>query len=202
MGLSYFCSAEFIRWLRSLGTPEGQLEQPQASGTEPQALLGTVLPLQGGVREGLFCRVVRLLQRAEEGCEGLKHGYYNLPCIHFLIFLCHDIKNKIDRLFFLRTKFSRLFKIIFLEPSGTREALGTAARLSCGPCIVCWQEILSPSYYLPLERALAQLEQPQATGTEPQALPGTPAGLLEQSLWLYLERAKRIWNHPTGLRAP
>ena len=62
MGLSYFCSAEFIRWLRSLGTPEGQLEQPQATGTEPQALLGTVFPLQGGVREGLFGRVVGLLQ--------------------------------------------------------------------------------------------------------------------------------------------
>ncbi len=49
------------------------------------------------VRLGL-CRVVGLLERAEEGCEGLKHGYYDLPCVHFLIFLCHDIKNKIDRL--------------------------------------------------------------------------------------------------------
>ena len=98
MGFSYFYSAEFIRWPSTLGTPEGQLEQPQATGTEPQALLGTVFPLQGGVREGLFCRVrlclsrvVGLLQRAEEGCEGLKHGYYDLPCVHFLIFLCHDI---------------------------------------------------------------------------------------------------------------
>ena len=42
MGLSYFYSAEFIRWPSALGTPEGQLEQPQATGTEPQALLGTV----------------------------------------------------------------------------------------------------------------------------------------------------------------
>ena len=59
-------------------------------------------PLTRGVRGVfLFCRVVRLLQRAEEGCEGLKHGYYNLPCVHFLIFLCHDIKNKIDRLVFI-----------------------------------------------------------------------------------------------------
>ena len=47
----------------------------------------------------LMGRVVGLLHRAEESCEGLKHSYYNLPCIHFLIFLCHDIKNKIDRLF-------------------------------------------------------------------------------------------------------
>ena len=75
---------------RNLGTPEGHLEQPQATGTEPQALLGTVFPLQGGVREGLFCRVVRLLERAEESCEGLKHGYYDLPCVYFLIFLCHS----------------------------------------------------------------------------------------------------------------
>ena len=46
-----------------------------------------------GVFRRRFCfrRVVRLLQRAEEGCEGLKHGYYDLPCVHFLIFLCHDI---------------------------------------------------------------------------------------------------------------
>ena len=70
----------------------------RATGTEPRALLGTVFPPYGGVREGLlFCRVVRLLQRAEECCEGLKHGYYDLPCIHFLIFLCHDIKNKISQ---------------------------------------------------------------------------------------------------------
>ena len=112
MGLSYLSAAEFIRHLRDLGTPEGQLEQPQATGTEPQALLGTVFPLQGGVREGLFSRVVGLFQRAEEGCEGLKHGYYDLPCVYFLIFLCHDIKNKIDRLVFKRTKLSKLFKII------------------------------------------------------------------------------------------
>ena len=101
-------------WRRDLGTPEGQLEQPQASGTEPQALLGTVFPLQGGVRGVLFfCRVVRLLERAEESCEGLKHGYYDLPCVHFLIFLCHDIKNKIDRLFFLKNNGLRpIIKII------------------------------------------------------------------------------------------
>ena len=62
-----------------------------------------------------FGRVVRFLERAEEGCEGLKHGYYDLPCVYFLIFLCHDIKNKIDRLFFLRTTafglFSKFYKI-------------------------------------------------------------------------------------------
>ena len=47
MGFSYLSAAEFIRWPSTLGTPEGQLEQPQATGTEPQALLGTVFPLQG-----------------------------------------------------------------------------------------------------------------------------------------------------------
>ena len=31
----------------------------------------------------------------------------------------------------------------------------------------------------------------RASGTEPSALPGTASGLLEQSLWLYLERAWR-----------
>ena len=46
----------------------------------------------------LVGRVMGLLERAEEGCEGLKHGCYDLPCVYFLIFLCHDIKNKIDRL--------------------------------------------------------------------------------------------------------
>ena len=97
MGFSYLSAASF----RDLGTPEGNWNARRATGTEPQTLLGTVFPLQGGVREGLFGRVVRLLQRAEEGCEGLKHGYYDLPCVHFLIFLCHDIKNKIDRLFFI-----------------------------------------------------------------------------------------------------
>ena len=64
----------------------------------------------------LMSRVVRLLQRAEEGCEGLKHGYYDLPCVHFLIFLCCDIKNKIDRLFFYKEQrpsayFAKFYKI-------------------------------------------------------------------------------------------
>ena len=114
MGFSFFYSAEFIRWPSTFGTPEGQLEQPQASGTREA-------PLE--------------------------------------------------------------------RPQG-----------SCGPCIVCWQEILSPSYY-PLERPKGYWNARSATGTEPLALPGTPAGLLEQSRRLYLERAKRSWNHPTGLRA-
>ena len=78
------------------GTPEGQLEQPQASGTREALLNGP--PLTRGVRGVLcFSGVVRLLERAEEGCEGLKHGCYDLPCVHFLIFLCHDIKNKISQ---------------------------------------------------------------------------------------------------------
>ena len=42
-------------------------------------------------------RVVRLLEWAEEGCEGLKHGCYDLPCVYFLSSLCHDIKNKISQ---------------------------------------------------------------------------------------------------------
>ena len=61
-----------------------------------------------------FGRVVRLLQRAEESCEGLKHGYYDLPCVHFLIFLCHSFK---------RTKFCKIKQnFSFLKPSGTRAA--------------------------------------------------------------------------------
>ena len=67
MGFALFIRSRIYSSFRDLGTPEGQLEQPQATGTEPQALLGTVFPLQGGAREGLFGRVVGLLQRAEEG---------------------------------------------------------------------------------------------------------------------------------------
>ena len=37
-----------------------------------------------------FGRVVRLLEWAEEGCEGLKHGCYDLPCVYFLSSLCHS----------------------------------------------------------------------------------------------------------------
>ena len=74
-----------------------------------------------------FGRVVRLLERAEESCEGLKHGYYDLPCVYFLIFLCHDIKNKIDRLvLFKRTKFLKILKIILERAKrywNTRKAL-------------------------------------------------------------------------------
>ena len=67
MGLFYFFSAEFIRWPSALGTPEGQLEQPQATGM-PQALacslaLGTI-----GKPEGLLERR-RLLERPP--------GYWN-----------------------------------------------------------------------------------------------------------------------------
>ena len=107
-------------------------------------------------------RVVRLLERAEEGCEGLKHGCYDLPCVYFLIFLCHDIKNKIDMLVFI---FMNKIKQNYQNFFGTRSALlerplaylerakrnwnglrpiGTPARLSCGPCIVCWQDGINP----------------------------------------------------------
>ena len=62
--------------------------------------------------------IVRLLERAEEGCEGLKHGYYDLPCVYFLIFLCHDIKNKIRQVGFLKKNkikqnFPKLFLVVF-----------------------------------------------------------------------------------------
>ena len=76
---------------------------------------------------------MRLLERAEEGYEGLELGCYDLPCVYFLIFLCHDIKNKIDRLVFI------------LKNNGLRPF-----------------------------------------GTEP---------------WLYLERAKRLWNSRKALAA-
>ena len=46
----------------------------------------------GRVRIGLG-RFVRLLERAEESCEGLKHGYYYSPCIYFLI-LCHNDERR------------------------------------------------------------------------------------------------------------
>ena len=64
-----------------------------------------------------FGRVVRLLQRAEESCEGLKHGYYDLPCVYFLIFLFHDIKNKIRQVGFLKKNkikqnFTKLFLVV------------------------------------------------------------------------------------------
>ena len=44
----------------------------------------------GLFRRRLMSDIVRLLERAEESCEGLKHGYYDLPCVYFLIFLCHS----------------------------------------------------------------------------------------------------------------
>ena len=161
--------------------------------------------------------IVRLLERAEEGCEGLKHGYYDLPCVYFLIFLCHDIKNKIDRLFLKKEQnFSRLNKIFLERPQGywngrrlLERALahlerplanGTPARLSCGPRIVRWQEILSPSYY-PLERALAHLERQQGSLAVLVLFVGRRYYLRPIILCNYLERAKRIWNGLTGLRA-
>ena len=116
MGFSYLSAAEFIRWPSTFGTPEGQLEQPQASGTREALWNGP--PLTRGVR-GVLCfssilvgRVMGLLERAEEGCEGLKHGCYDLPCVYFLIFLCHDIKNKmIGWFYFYEQIFSKFYKI-------------------------------------------------------------------------------------------
>ena len=75
----------------------------------------------GLFRRSLMSDIVRLLERAEESCEGLKHGYYDLPCVHFLIFLCHDIKNKIDRLFFKKNKISQNFPKLFF-PETIRNA--------------------------------------------------------------------------------
>ena len=106
-GIFLFLLSRIYSLPSTSGTPEGQLEQPQASGTREALWNGP--PLTRGVRgvfRSLFWRrlglgrVVRLLERAEEGCEGLKHGCYDLPCVYFLIFLCHDIKNKIDMLVF------------------------------------------------------------------------------------------------------
>ena len=48
MGFSYLSAAEFIRWPSTLGTPEGQLEQPQAYGTREALWNGP--PLTRGVR--------------------------------------------------------------------------------------------------------------------------------------------------------
>ena len=99
MGLSLFIRSRIYSLPSTSGTPEGQLEQPQASGTREALWNGP--PLTRGVRGVLcFSGVVRLFERAEEGCEGLKHGCYDLPCVYFLSSLCHDIKNKIDRLVF------------------------------------------------------------------------------------------------------
>ena len=74
-----------------------------------------------------------------------------------------------------------------LEPYETPSGLGTReAQMELREallCIVRWQEIISPSYYPLLELREAQLER--------------PARLLR-----HLERAKRLWNGPTGLRAP
>ena len=56
--------------------------------------------------------------------------------------------------------------------SGTREALGTDARLSCGPCIVCWQEILSPSFSPGMPHALERAKRK----------------------WNHLELSGTIWN--------
>ena len=86
------------------GTPEisdfwGEEEWRSAYFDYRNPLAKSLLTI-GIFRRSLMSRVVRLLERAEEGCEGLKHGYYDLPCVYFLIFLCHDIKNKIDRLVF------------------------------------------------------------------------------------------------------
>ena len=56
-----------------------------------------------------------------------------------------------------------------------------------------------------LERALAPWNALWALGTEPPALSGTrvsangtPSGLLEQSLWLYLEGAQALLERPLG----
>ena len=108
MGFSYFFSAEFIRHFRGprKSLIFGERKNDGALISIHRNPLAKSLLTRGILRSPFwrrlcFGRVVRLLQRAEEGCEGLKHGYYDLPCVHFLIFLCHDIKNKIDRLFFI-----------------------------------------------------------------------------------------------------
>ena len=78
---------------------------------------------------------------------------------------------------------------------------------SCGPCIVHWQEILSPSYYPP-ERPLA-LERPQGYWNgrlRPLycSLAGDIISVLFPSwtgLWL-MERPQGYWNRPQGSCGP
>ena len=87
------------------------------------------------------------------------------------------------------------------QASGTREALMERALAHLERqqgSLAVLVLFVGRRYYL---RPIILWNARSAIGTEPPALPGTPAGLLEQSLRLYLERAKRSWNHPTGLRA-
>ena len=69
-----------------------------------------------------------------------------------------------------------------------RSAIGTAAG-SCGPCIVRWQEIISPSYFLWNARS--------ASGTA-LGLLERPSGQLEQPIGL-LERPSAQGKHSNTL---
>ena len=76
-------------------TPEGQLEQPQASGTREALWNGP--PLTRGVRGVLcFCRVVRLLERAEEGCEGIELNAIDYPSVVSSIVRCKYSQSDIE----------------------------------------------------------------------------------------------------------
>ena len=97
VGFSYFFSAEFIRLF---GDPKelcsnGERKNDGALISIHRNPLAKSILTRGIFRRWLLScilmsDIVRLLERAEEGCEGLKHGYYDLPCVHFLIFLCHS----------------------------------------------------------------------------------------------------------------
>ena len=100
MGFSYFFSASFRGPRKSLIFGERKNDEALIS-IHRKPLAKSLLTI-GIFRRWLlscilmsrvrlcFGRVVRLLERAEESCEGLKHGYYDLPCVYFLIFLCHS----------------------------------------------------------------------------------------------------------------
>ena len=116
-----------------------------------------------------------------------------------------SLAGRDSSLYYLRPNPLRLWN--GLQPWTARRAIGTEppalpgtreAHLELplrGPCIVRWQEILSPSYYLSL--------RPLGTGFSPwNARRANGTGF---SLWTapwrswtarrLLERAKRIWNH-------
>ena len=70
---------------------------------------------------------------------------------------------------------------------------GTPARLSCGPCIVCWQDGINPYIISVLLSAPGTAHR--ASGTEPQALSGPPAGQMERPLASWNARRRLVKNH-------
>ena len=156
--------------------------------------------------------IVRLLERAEEGCEGLKHGYYNLPCVHFLIFLCHDIKNKIDRLFlFIRTTAFGLFLKILQNYSLYSKKIELArcliGRSPLGIELCSLFFLNAPWRIWNTRKAILRSLYCLLAGRDKSLYYLRPIIRLWNArsaigtAFSLLERAKRSWNHPTGLRA-